>query len=81
MDVFKSSNGSLLAIVSIVLAFAFMQRIYRITSSILSRVPGPWYSRWTSLVLDFNTLRARRALYVHSLHETYGKLGLCCILR
>lgn len=38
----------------------------------LSCVPGPWYSKWTSLVLTYHWLRGQRAQYVQRLHERYG---------
>ncbi|EQL01619.1 Cytochrome P450 [Ophiocordyceps sinensis CO18] len=37
-----------------------------------SRVPGPWYSKWTSLVLDYHFLKGQRTVYVHALHRQYG---------
>jgi hypothetical protein len=40
----------------------------------LSHIPGPWYSRLTSLVLMYHWLRGRRAFYVQELHEKYGML-------
>ncbi|KAF2821094.1 cytochrome protein [Ophiobolus disseminans] len=40
----------------------------------LSHVPGPWYSKWTSMVLMYHWLRGRRASYVNCLHETHGKV-------
>ncbi|PVI05800.1 cytochrome P450 [Periconia macrospinosa] len=41
-------------------------------SSPLSSIPGPWYSRFTHLVLRFYTLTGRRIHYVHYLHCRYG---------
>lgn len=38
----------------------------------LSRVPGPWYSRWTSSIARYQWLRGQRAVYVQRLHEKYG---------
>jgi cytochrome P450 len=38
----------------------------------LSSIPGPWYSRYTHLVLQFYTLTGRRIHYVHHLHCKYG---------
>jgi hypothetical protein len=38
----------------------------------LSHVPGPWYSRYTTLVLTYVTISGRRTHYVHELHEKYG---------
>ena len=40
----------------------------------LAKVPGPWYSRFTHLVLKYETIRGRRAFYVHDLHLQYGPI-------
>lgn len=41
-------------------------------TSPLNRLPGPWYAKFTSLVLKWNEFRAERTRYVHSLHLRYG---------
>ena len=38
----------------------------------MARIPGPWYTSWTSLVHTFHTLRGRGPVYVHALHMKYG---------
>lgn len=38
----------------------------------LSKVPGPWYSRFTRLVLKYHILAGREMYYVHALHRRYG---------
>lgn len=38
----------------------------------VSRVPGPWYTRWTDVGLRYTTFYGRRGQYVHQLHEKYG---------
>lgn len=40
----------------------------------LATVPGPWYSRFTHLVLKYEIMRGRRIFYVHDLHERYGPI-------
>jgi len=40
----------------------------------LSSVPGPWYSRFTHLVLKFHIISGRRIHYVDSLHQKYGSV-------
>ncbi|OAA77185.1 Cytochrome P450 [Akanthomyces lecanii RCEF 1005] len=40
----------------------------------ISRVPGPWYSKWTSIVLKYYWIRGQKAIYVHALHEQYGRI-------
>ncbi|KAM4065460.1 cytochrome p450 [Hirsutella rhossiliensis] len=39
-----------------------------------SRLPGPWLSKWTSLVLTYHWLKGTRCQYVHSLHQQYGPI-------
>lgn len=43
----------------------------------MARIPGPWYTSWTSLVHTFYTLRGRGPVYVHSLHMKYGMCRGC----
>jgi cytochrome P450 len=38
----------------------------------LSSLPGPWYSKFTNLVLRYQIIAGRRIHYVDSLHRTYG---------
>ncbi|KAF2262937.1 cytochrome protein [Lojkania enalia] len=38
----------------------------------ISSIPGPWYSQWTFIVLQYHWLRGQRALYVERLHQKYG---------
>lgn len=40
----------------------------------LSRVPGPWYSILTNLVLLWHEFHGTRRLYVHALHHRYGSV-------
>ncbi|KIM92531.1 hypothetical protein OIDMADRAFT_107109 [Oidiodendron maius Zn] len=37
-----------------------------------SKVPGPWYSKWTSLILKYHWLSGTRSFYVQALHQEYG---------
>jgi cytochrome P450 len=54
-------------------AFFIVRAIYiGLFCNALSSIPGPWYSRFTHLVLKFYTLTGRRIHYVHSLHHKYG---------
>ncbi len=41
-------------------------------SSPLNKLPGPWYAKFTSLVLKWHEFRAERTNYVHNLHLQYG---------
>ncbi|KAJ8121883.1 hypothetical protein ONZ43_g1778 [Nemania bipapillata] len=40
----------------------------------LSKVPGPWYARWTDLISKYYWVRARKPLYIHDLHLKYGPI-------
>ncbi|TFB01445.1 putative sterigmatocystin biosynthesis P450 monooxygenase STCB [Trichoderma ghanense] len=40
----------------------------------LRNVPGPWYIRWTSIVIKYHGLKGNRARYQHDLHLQYGPL-------
>jgi hypothetical protein len=46
--------------------------IYKALTSPLNRIPGPWYARFTSLVLKWHEFRALRTAYIHHLHLRYG---------
>ncbi|KAJ5142662.1 uncharacterized protein N7515_001449 [Penicillium bovifimosum] len=41
-------------------------------TSPLSTIPGPWYTRFTSLWLKFKEFTANRREYVHQMHKIYG---------
>lgn len=38
----------------------------------LSKLPGPKYTVWTSLVLKYHEFTHGRRLYIHALHQRYG---------
>ncbi|KAI0480052.1 cytochrome P450 [Xylariaceae sp. FL0804] len=38
----------------------------------LASIPGPYYSRFTNLVLKYHVLRGRRMYYIDALHARYG---------
>ncbi|KAK1781535.1 cytochrome P450 [Copromyces sp. CBS 386.78] len=38
----------------------------------LTSLPGPFYTKFTSLVLKYHELRATRTRYIHALHLRYG---------
>ncbi|KAL3594392.1 hypothetical protein FPOAC2_08705 [Fusarium poae] len=43
-------------------------------SSPLRRLPGPWYTHFTHLILKFHIVTGNRIHYVHSLHQIYGSV-------
>ncbi|KAL1600016.1 hypothetical protein SLS59_006090 [Nothophoma quercina] len=59
-----------------VVAFAVVGYVAKVflasLRSPLSKVPGPWHSRYTNLVLRFHILSGRRIFYVDDLHQRYG---------
>lgn len=46
--------------------------LYSVLSSPLAKVPGPWYSNFTELVVRWHWLQGKRASYIHTLHKKYG---------
>lgn len=37
-----------------------------------TKVPGPWYNHFTTLVLKYHEFSKHRRLWVHELHQKYG---------
>jgi len=52
-----------------------IQSFNRIRKSPISRVPGPWITNWTDIIIKYKGLTGQRPVYVHSLHEKYGNIG------
>ncbi|KAH8163969.1 hypothetical protein CIB48_g4253 [Xylaria polymorpha] len=38
----------------------------------IAKVPGPWYTNWTNIVLKINVLKGIGPIYVDELHKKYG---------
>lgn len=55
-----------------VIVIAVIVKLYQGLRSPLSKVPGPWYTRWTSWVKTYHSLTGSGPSYVHSLHIKYG---------
>ena len=55
------------------LANAF-KALYGVYSNPISKVPGPWYSKWTEWVLKYYLVKGLRSHYVHKLHQQHGNL-------
>ncbi|ROV99147.1 hypothetical protein VMCG_06643 [Cytospora schulzeri] len=53
------------------LLFTVLFIVGRIRSP-LSRIPGPWYTPFTSLPIKWHEFRANRTRHVHALHLRYG---------
>ncbi|KAK3357358.1 cytochrome P450 [Lasiosphaeria hispida] len=46
--------------------------LQRVLLSPLSKIPGPWYTKFTSLPLKWREFRAERTTHIHRLHLRYG---------
>ncbi|UZP41259.1 hypothetical protein NXS19_009075 [Fusarium pseudograminearum] len=62
-------SPSLISGVAALLLVAYI--ITRLTSAI-AKIPGPFVSNFTSLVLKWQELNANRTVYIHELHKRYG---------
>ncbi|XWW96329.1 hypothetical protein V2A60_004302 [Cordyceps javanica] len=69
---FAQQNAALTTTVALILGL-FLIGLTTLRKPI-SRIPGPWYSRWTSLVLKYHWIRGQKSVYVHSLHGKYGRI-------
>lgn len=48
------------------------QSTYSVLTNPISKVPGPWYSKWTDLVARYHYFTGQKVFYVHGLHKRYG---------
>ncbi|KAK8135037.1 hypothetical protein PG984_007049 [Apiospora sp. TS-2023a] len=62
------SLHSVIAVVTVALVLSAIRAL----RCPLSKIPGPWYSRFTRLVLKYHILAGREMYYIHSLHQRYG---------
>ncbi|KAI1744896.1 cytochrome P450 [Xylaria scruposa] len=46
--------------------------IRRLFFNPLAKIPGPWYTNWTNIVLKINVLKGVGPIYVDQLHKKYG---------
>lgn len=62
--------------IAIYLAALTIGLAYKIVTAITIRyntkVPGPWYTNFTNLVLYYHEFTKNRRLWIHSLHQKYG---------
>ncbi|KAK2022786.1 cytochrome P450 [Colletotrichum zoysiae] len=69
MDILKTDplylGGALLCV-------ALVTYIYAGITNPLSHIPGPWYTRFSTLPSVYMTLRAHHPLWIHDLHAKYG---------
>lgn len=43
----------------------------------LAKIPGPWYLKYTDIVLKRRWLSGSKTHYVHALHKKYGASAQC----
>lgn len=56
------------------LAIALWRLLITAFTCPIRTLPGPWYTRFTNLVLKYHISIGRRMYYVHALHERYGPI-------
>ncbi|KAJ4387243.1 hypothetical protein N0V93_007832 [Gnomoniopsis smithogilvyi] len=56
------------------LALSFSHLVVQALACPVRTLPGPWYSRFTGLVLKYHIALGRRMHYVHTLHDKYGPI-------
>lgn len=59
-------------LIGVSLVLVAVHILWQTLSSPLNKIPGPWYTKFTSLVLKWHEFRANRTRYIHHLHLTYG---------
>lgn len=59
----------LIPFVLVILAANHLRQVF---SSPLSKIPGPWYAKFTSAVLVWHAFKAHRTSYIHEMHKKYG---------
>ncbi|KAK2591845.1 hypothetical protein QQS21_010454 [Conoideocrella luteorostrata] len=50
------------------------QAVHSVLTNPTSKIPGPWYSKWTDVILKYQWFIGQRPYYVHSLHQKYGPI-------
>lgn len=53
---------------SFIVTVLFIRRL----CSPIAKLPGPWYTTFTSWVLKYHEFTSNRRLYIHDLHKKYG---------
>jgi len=48
--------------------------LYTTNRAFQTKVPGPWYTNITSLILKSQEFSGNRRVWIHSLHERYGSV-------
>lgn len=50
----------------------FFVVLYQRLSNPISKLPGPWSTKLTSLVIKYHEFSASRRVFIHQLHQRYG---------
>ncbi|KAG9257164.1 cytochrome P450 [Emericellopsis atlantica] len=69
-DALRANTTLVAAVVLYTIAF----HIFATLRKPISKIPGPWYSKWTSVVVTYHWLKGNKTYYVHDLHATYGPI-------
>jgi hypothetical protein len=46
--------------------------VHRAFFASMSKLPGPWYTRFTDFYLMYREFTAQRRAYIHDLHQKFG---------
>ncbi|KAG6000519.1 hypothetical protein E4U21_005363 [Claviceps maximensis] len=67
-----TDNYPQLAAVALLLGLFYY--FFSVLSNPTSKVPGPWYSKWTDVVSRYHWFYAQELYYIHNLHAKYGPI-------
>ncbi|KAI1264321.1 cytochrome P450 [Xylariaceae sp. FL1019] len=68
MATFNTLGAVTVAITAVIVAVIFRRQYFHP----LGKIPGPWYTNWSSIVHLVQTLRGVGPIYVDNLHKRYG---------
>lgn len=68
----RPTSTAFLLVCAAFVAFSLAVVYHTLQHKPLSKLPGPWYSAFTGLVLLWHEYQGTRRLYVHDLHKRYG---------
>ncbi|TVY39378.1 putative sterigmatocystin biosynthesis P450 monooxygenase [Lachnellula occidentalis] len=61
-----------MAVISIIPFLGVLYAVFTTVRVFLTKVPGPWYTNITSLILKYHEFSGSRRTWIHSLHQRYG---------
>ncbi|KAI9695102.1 MAG: hypothetical protein M1820_008927 [Bogoriella megaspora] len=65
-------KGFALAVLGLYIAFYVVKSFYRAFTSPLRHLPGPWYTKFSNVVLFWKVMAGQRSFYIDALHRKYG---------